>query len=304
MSALRLARAATGRDRVIKFAGCYHGHGDAFLVQAGSGATTLGVPNSPGVPKAVAADTLVARYNDLDSVAKLLRSHRRRVAAIIVEPLAGNMGVVPPIPGFLEGLRSLSTDHSAILIFDEVICGFGRLGAPFGAQAFGVTPDVMTMAKALTNAAQPMGAVAVSDKVHSTILEAAPEGAVEFFHGYTYSAHPAACAAGLATMDLFEKEDLVARADALSPYFLDQVFALSDLEIITDIRGYGLFAGIDISPEGGAGVRGLDFQKRLYRNGLHIKMTGDAALLAPPLIAEPKHVDRMCEILRQTLLEY
>ena len=105
-------------------------------------------------------------------------------------------------------------------------------------------------------------------------------------------------------MDLFEKEDLVARAETLSPYFLDQVFALSDLEIITDIRGYGLFAGIDISPEGGAGVRGLDFQKRLYRNGLHIKMTGDAGLLAPPLIAEPKHIDRMCEILRQTLLEY
>jgi len=156
----------------------------------------------------------------------------------------------------------------------------------------------------LTNAAQPMGAVAVSDKVHATIIDAAPDNAVEFFHGYTYSAHPAACAAGLATMNIFEDEKLVERAAELAPYFLDQVFALSDLSIITDIRGYGLFAGIDIAPEGGPGVRGLDFQKRLYRNGLHVKMTGDSGLLAPPLISEHRHVDRMCEILRQTLLEY
>jgi beta-alanine--pyruvate transaminase len=247
-------------------------------------------------------DTGIELADDLERAA--MNYGPDTIAACIVEPIAGSTGCLVPPKGYLERLREICDVHGIILIFDEVICGFGRLGAPFGAQAFGVIPDVMTMAKALTNAAQPMGAVAVSDKVHSTILEAAPEGAVEFFHGYTYSAHPAACAAGLATMDLFEKEDLVARAEALSPYFLDQVFALSDLEIITDIRGYGLFAGIDISPEGGAGVRGFDFQKRLYRNGLHIKMTGDAGLLAPPLIAEPKHIDRMCEILRQTLLEY
>ena len=247
-------------------------------------------------------DTGIELADDLERVA--MNYGPDTIAACIVEPIAGSTGCLVPPKGYLERLREICDVHGILLIFDEVICGFGRLGAPFGAQAFGVVPDVMTMAKALTNAAQPMGAVAVSDKVHSTILEAAPEGAVEFFHGYTYSAHPAACAAGLATMDLFEKEDLVARAEALATYFLDQVFALSDLEIITDIRGYGLFAGFDISPEGGAGVRGLDFQKRLYRNGLHIKMTGDAGLLAPPLIAEPKHVDRMCEVLRQTLLEY
>ena len=247
-------------------------------------------------------DTGIELADDLERMAMNYGSDT--IAACIVEPIAGSTGCLVPPKGYLERLREICDVHGILLIFDEVICGFGRLGAPFGAQAFGVIPDVMTMAKALTNAAQPMGAVAVSDKVHSTILEAAPEGAVEFFHGYTYSAHPAACAAGLATMDLFEKEDLVARAEALSPYFLDQVFALSDLEIITDIRGYGLFAGIDISPEGGAGVRGFDFQKRLYHNGLHIKMTGDAGLLAPPLIAEPKHIDRMCEILRQTLMEY
>ena len=126
MSALRLGRAVTGRDRVIKFGGCYHGHGDAFLVQAGSGATTLGVPTSPGVPRAVAADTLVARYNDLDSVEQLFKKHRHRIAALIVEPIAGNMGVVPPARGFLEGLRALTSQHDALLIFDEVQTGVGR----------------------------------------------------------------------------------------------------------------------------------------------------------------------------------
>ncbi len=226
------------------------------------------------------------------------------IAACVVEPVAGSTGCLVPPAGYLERLREICDCYGILLIFDEVICGFGRLGAPFGAQAFGVTPDVMTMAKALTNAAQPMGAVAVSDRVHSTIIEAAPDNAVEFPHGYTYSAHPAACAAGLATLDIFENEKLVERASDLGPYFLGQVFALSDLSIITDIRGYGLFAGFDIAPDGGAGIRGLDFQKRLYRNGLHVKMTGDAGLLAPPLISEHRHVDQMCEILRQTLAEY
>ncbi|MED5407856.1 MAG: aminotransferase class III-fold pyridoxal phosphate-dependent enzyme [Pseudomonadota bacterium] len=226
------------------------------------------------------------------------------IAACVVEPVAGSTGCLVPPAGYLERLREICDCYGILLIFDEVICGFGRLGAPFAAQAFGVTPDVMTMAKALTNAAQPMGAVAVSDRVHSTIIEAAPDNAVEFPHGYTYSAHPAACAAGLATLDIFENEKLVERASDLGPYFLGQVFALSDLSIITDIRGYGLFAGFDIAPDGGAGIRGLDFQKRLYRNGLHVKMTGDAGLLAPPLISEHRHVDQMCEILRQTLAEY
>jgi len=226
------------------------------------------------------------------------------IAACVVEPVAGSTGCLVPPAGYLERLREICDCYGILLIFDEVICGFGRLGAPFGAQAFGVTPDVMTMAKALTNAAQPMGAVAVSDRVHSTIIESAPDNAVEFPHGYTYSAHPAACAAGLATLDIFENEKLVERASDLGQYFLGQVFALSDLSIITDIRGYGLFAGFDIAPDGGAGIRGLDFQKRLYRNGLHVKMTGDAGLLAPPLISEHRHVDQMCEILRQTLAEY
>ncbi len=193
MSALRLARAATGRDRVIKFAGCYHGHGDAFLVQAGSGATTLGVPNSPGVPKAVAADTLVARYNDLDSLDRLLRSHRQRVAAIIVEPLAGNMGVVPPAPGFLEGLRSLSTDHGAILIFDEVISGF-RAG-PGGAQErYGVRPDLTCLGK-IIGGGLPVGAYGGRRDLMSQV---APAGGM--YQAGTLSGNPLAMTAGLWTL--------------------------------------------------------------------------------------------------------
>ena len=127
-------------------------------------------------------------------------------------------------------------------MFDEVITGFGRTGQPFAAQSFGVTPDMMTMAKGITNAAQPMGAVAVSTRIHDAVMSAAQEGAIEFFHGYTYSGHPAACAAGLATLDIYEREDLFARGRALSPYFLDAIWSLRDVGIVTDIRGYGMFA--------------------------------------------------------------
>ena len=226
------------------------------------------------------------------------------IAACIVEPVAGSTGCLVPPKGYLERLREICDEHGILLVFDEVICGFGRLGAPFAADAFDVTPDIMTMAKALTNAAQPMGAVAVSDSVHGVIMDSAPTGGVEFFHGYTYSAHPGACAAGIATLDIFAREDLINRAAELSQYFLEQVFALSDIGIITDIRGYGLFAGCDLDPGESLGARGFDLQKRLYRNGLHIKMTGDAGLIAPPLVSEQRHIDRLCDILRRTLVEY
>ncbi len=189
MSALRLARAATGRSRVIKFAGCYHGHADPFLVQAGSGATTLGVPTSPGVSPAVAAETLVARYNDLGSVDRLFRRHRDRVAALIVEPVAGNMGVVPPEPGFLEGLRALCDEHGAILIFDEVISGF-RAG-PGGAQErFGVRPDLTCLGK-IIGGGLPVGAYGGR---RDLMEQVAPAGPV--YQAGTLSGNPLAMAAG------------------------------------------------------------------------------------------------------------
>jgi len=190
MSALRLARAATGRDRVIKFAGCYHGHSDAFLVQAGSGATTLGVPTSPGVSRAVAADTLVARYNDLGSVERLFKTHRQRVAALIVEPLAGNMGVVPPAPRFLEGLRALCDTHAAVLIFDEVISGF-RV-SPGGAQErFGVRPDLTCLGK-IIGGGLPVGAYGGRRDLMEQVSPAGP-----VYQAGTLSGNPLAMTAGL-----------------------------------------------------------------------------------------------------------
>lgn len=226
------------------------------------------------------------------------------IAACVVEPIAGSTGVLVPPKGYLERLRGICDRNGILLVFDEVICGFGRTGKAFAAQSFGVTPDILTMAKALTNGAQPMGAVAVSDEIYDTIVGGAAEHAVEFFHGYTYSAHPAACAAGLATLDIYQREGLFERAEALSPFMLDAVFALSDLPVVTDIRGYGMLAGFDLAPAGKPGARGYDAQKRLFAAGLHIKFTGDSGIFAPSLIAEKTHISEMCATLRQVLSDY
>ncbi len=193
MSALRLARAATGRDRVIKFRGGYHGHADAFLVEAGSGAATLGVPSSPGVTEGAARDTLVAEYNEVESVRAQLEDNAGKVAAIIVEPVAGNMGCVPPRAGFLEALRGLCDEHGALLIFDEVMTGF-RLAAG-GAQAvYGVVPDLTTLGKVI-GGGLPVGAFGGRA---SLMRQVAPEGPV--YQAGTLSGNPLAMAAGLATL--------------------------------------------------------------------------------------------------------
>jgi beta-alanine--pyruvate transaminase len=223
------------------------------------------------------------------------------IAACFVEPIAGSAGCIVPPKGYLEQLRAICDQHGILLVFDEVITGFGRTGQPFAAQSFGVTPDMMTMAKALTNAAQPMGAVAISDRVHDTIMKAAQEGAIEFFHGYTYSGHPAACAAGLATLDIYRNEGLFERARELAPYFQNAMFSLKGTKNVTDIRGYGMFATIDIESDGAPGRRGNALQKKLFDNGLNLKNTGDSALLAPPFIAERQHVDQIADILRKTV---
>ena len=223
------------------------------------------------------------------------------IAACFVEPIAGSSGCLVPPKGYLKRLREICDQHGILLVFDEVICGFGRTGKAFAAQSFGVTPDLMTMAKGLTNGAQPMGAVAISERIHDTVVAAAQDGAIEFFHGYTYSAHPAPCAAGLATLDIYRTEGLFERGAALSPYFLDGLWSLKDLPAVADIRGYGMLAAIEVHPAGGPGARGHLLQKKLFDNGLHLKTTGDSAIIAPPLIAEKAHIDSMVEILRKTL---
>jgi beta-alanine--pyruvate transaminase len=223
------------------------------------------------------------------------------IAACFIEPIAGSSGCLVPPKGYLKRLREICDQHGILLAFDEVICGFGRTGKAFASQSFGVTPDIMTMAKGLTNAAQPMGAVAVSERIHDTIVAAAPEGAIEFFHGYTYSAHPAPCAAGLAALDIYRKEGLFERAAELSPYFLDGIWSLKDLSAVADLRGYGMFAAIDVHSKGTPGARGHVLQKKLFDNGLHLKTTGDCALVAPPLIAERSHIDIIVDCLRKAL---
>jgi len=223
------------------------------------------------------------------------------IAACFVEPIAGSTGCLVPPAGYLQRLREICDRHGILLVFDEVITGFGRTGAAFGAQSFGVVPDMMTMAKGLTNGAQPMGAVAVAERVHEAIVGNAAEGAIEFFHGYTYSGHPAACAAGLATLDIYRDEGLFERGKALSPYFLESLFSLRDIAVVADRRGYGMMGAIEVHPDGAPGRRGHLLQKRLFDNGLHLKATGDAAIVAPPLIAERSHVDMIVDILRRTL---
>ncbi|HVF63548.1 MAG TPA: aspartate aminotransferase family protein [Casimicrobiaceae bacterium] len=223
------------------------------------------------------------------------------IAACFVEPIAGSTGCLVPPKGYLKRLREICDAHQILLVFDEVITGFGRTGSAFAAQSFGVTPDLMTMAKGITNGAQPMGAVAISDRIHDTIMAAAPEGAIEFFHGYTYSGHPAPCAAGLATLDIYEREGLFDRGRELSPYFLEGLFSLRDASIVTDIRGYGMFGAVDVAVDKAPGKRGHAFQKKLFDNGLHLKATGDAAIVAPPLVAGRGDVDQIVDILRRTL---
>jgi glutamate-1-semialdehyde 2,1-aminomutase len=208
MSAARIARGFTGRDRLIKFEGCYHGHADGFLVKTGSGALTLGVPSSPGVPEAVAALTLNARYNDLESVEAILERNRGQVAAVIVEPVAGNMGVVPPRPGFLEGLRELCDREGALLVFDEVITGF-RV-APGGAQSlYGVRPDLTVLGKVL-GGGLPLGAFGGRREVMEKL---APSGPV--YQAGTLSGNPLATAAGLATLKILQEGGVHQRLEAL-----------------------------------------------------------------------------------------
>jgi beta-alanine--pyruvate transaminase len=225
----------------------------------------------------------------------------KRIAAVFVEPIAGSTGVIVPPRGYLERLREICTQYGILLVFDEVICGFGRTGQAFGAQSFGVKPDIMTMAKALTNGAQPMGAVAVDQNIYRTIVDGSPQGVPEFFHGYTYSAHPAACAAGLATLKIYESEQLFAKARALSEPFQAAMFALQELPVVADVRGFGLLAGVELKPGKAPGVRGNEWQAKLFDRGLHVKTTGDVAIVAPAFIATPADISNIAEILRDSL---
>ena len=223
------------------------------------------------------------------------------IAAVFIEPVAGSTGTLVPPVGYLDRVREICDQHGILLIYDEVITGFGRMGTAFAAEKFGVIPDVATMAKALTNGAIPMGGVAVRDEVYDTVTNASPQNAIEFFHGYTYSAHPAACAAGIATQKIYETEGLFENAAALEPYFLDAIFSLQDHPMVADVRGIGMMGGIEVHPEGGPAKRGGELQKKMFWNGLHVKWTGDNGIIAPAFVAERKHIDEIVDKFRKTL---
>ncbi len=228
-----------------------------------------------------------------DAIENLVALHGDTIAAVMVEPLAGSTGVLVPPQGYLERLRELCDKHGILLIFDEVITGFGRLGTFFGAERVGVTPDIMTMAKGLTNAAVPMGAVAVHDKIFRAIVDEAPAG-IELFHGYTYSGHPLAAAAAVATIDLYVQEDLPARARGMEGYFEDGAHSLKGLPNVIDIRNFGLVAGIELQRRAGKPTdRAFRIFHRCFDAGVLIRTTGDIIALSPPLIVEKHHVDRI-----------
>jgi beta-alanine--pyruvate transaminase len=223
------------------------------------------------------------------------------IAAVIVEPVAGSTGVLIPPVGYLERLRAICDRHDILLIFDEVITGFGRLGAPFAADRFGVQPDMITMAKGLTNAAVPMGAVGVRRTIYDTLMDQ-PDQGIELFHGYTYSGHPLACAAGLATLDLYRDEGLFERAAGLEQLFEDAVHSLKDARHVIDIRNLGLVAGIEMEPRAGQpGERGQEVFTACFERGLLVRVTADTIALSPSLIVEPAHLDETVQVLREVL---
>jgi len=226
------------------------------------------------------------------------------IAACIVEPVAGSTGTLVPPKGYLQRLREICDKHGIILIFDEVITGWGRMGSAFASQEFGVTPDVMTMAKATTNGVVPMGVVAVKEEIYNTVMDASPKGAVELFHGYTYSGIPIAVAAALAVQNIFEKEEIFKRSKEMSPYFLDGLFSLNDLDAVDNIRGYGMMGGIDIKLKEKPGRAGYECFKACYEAGINFKATGDCLIIAPQFICEKKHIDEIIEKLRTGISNY
>ena len=224
------------------------------------------------------------------------------IAAVMVEPVAGSTGVLVPPVGYLKRLRDICTKHGILLIFDEVITGFGRLGANFGAERLGVTPDIMTMAKGLTNAAVPMGAVAVRNDIYDAIVKGTGAG-IEFFHGYTYSGHPLAAAAAIATLELHRAEDLPGRARALEPYWQDAVHSLKGLPNVIDIRDVGLIGAVELAPRPGKPTqRALDVFRRCFDEGVLIRVTADIIAMSPPLICEKPHVDRLINTLSDAIM--
>ena len=223
------------------------------------------------------------------------------IAAVIVEPVAGSTGVLLPPVGYLQKLRQICDKHGILLIFDEVITGFGRLGKPFAADYFGVIPDMITVAKGITNATVPMGAVFVRDEIYQTFMQGVENG-IEFFHGYTYSGHPVACAASMATLDIYQKEGLLTRVSEIADYWEDAIHSLRGLPHVIDLRNLGLVGAIELeSVPGKPGARGYETFVKCYQQGALVRAAGDNIALSPPLIIERQQIDELFGVLTDML---
>jgi beta-alanine--pyruvate transaminase len=237
-----------------------------------------------------------------DDLERLVALHdASTIAAVIVEPVAGSTGVLLPPKGYLQRLRSICDKHGILLIFDEVITGFGRLGSPFAAQHFGVTPDMMTVAKGITNGCVPMGAVFVKQQIHDAFMTG-PEHLIEFLHGYTYSSHPLACAAAISTLDTYAEEGLLTRGATMAPVFENALHSLRGLPNVIDVRNIGLVGGIELNPvAGNPGKRAFDVFLECWERGVLIRTTGDTIALSPPLIVESSHIDQIVSTIADVL---
>ncbi|CAN5455291.1 aspartate aminotransferase family protein [soil metagenome] len=240
-----------------------------------------------------------------DELLNLIALHdASTIAAVIVEPFSGSAGVVIPPVGYLQRLREICTANNILLIFDEVITGFGRCGAFTGSEAFGVTPDILNVAKQVTNGVQPMGAVIAKKEIYDTFMAAGGlDYMLEFPHGYTYSAHPVTCAAALATLDILQKEDMMGRVNALAPYFENAVHGLKGVKHVTDIRNFGLAAGLTIDAlPGEPARRPYEIGMAMWKKGFYVRYGGDTIQLAPPFISTPEEIDRLVDALGETLM--
>jgi beta-alanine--pyruvate transaminase len=238
-----------------------------------------------------------------DDLERVIQTHgAEKIAAFITEPVAGSTGVLVPPKGYLKRIRKICDKHDILLIFDEVITGFGRLGTPFASQYFDVIPDMITCAKGLTSGTIPMGAVIIQKKIYDAFQQENPK-AIDLFHGYTYSAHPMAAATVIATLDAYQNDGLFANANSLEGYWEDAVHSLKDLGSIIDIRSIGLMAGIEMEPrDEKVGARGYDvFTDAFHTHNLLTRITGDTIALSPPLIVEKEHIDQIIDILKRII---
>lgn len=313
--AYQYARGQAQRTRLIGRERGYHGTGFGGISVGGMvnnrrafGVQLPGVDHLPHtlLPENAFAKGMPAHGAHLaDRLLDIIALHgAETIAAVIVEPVAGSGGVIIPPLGYLQRLREITRQHDILLIFDEVITGFGRVGEAFASNRYGVVPDIITAAKGLTNGAIPMGAVFVADAIHDALMHG-PEEAIELFHGYTYSGHPVAAAAALAALDLYEQEGLFRQAITLEHHWQEALHSLADLPHVVDVRNIGLIGAVEFAPEAGQpGNRGHRIYRHCFwKSGALVRCSGDTIALSPPLIITPDEIDHLIAALRQAIIE-